>query len=100
MEAPDLLEHWKENMPIFQTSPRPADPSHRIGTEFADRNPTLGPYNWWSWDPRKGALVSPKVSAEPLGQLVGGAIAAALPGLPDARVFVRPQPPSPWAPNP
>lgn len=46
IEGRDLHEHWRENLPLFNVNPRPADPSHRSGRDFAARNPDRGPY-WW-----------------------------------------------------
>ncbi len=43
-EARDLNEHWKENMPVFNISPRPRQPGRPSGKAFAARNPVRGPY--------------------------------------------------------
>jgi hypothetical protein len=52
----DLLEHWDENMPIFngdskEVPPRPS------GKRFAARNPTGTPYWSSEWNSKEGPLL-------------------------------------------
>src|SRR5206468_12653296 len=42
-EGRDLHEHWPENMPVFNVTPRVAQPQYRSGKDFAARNPAEGP---------------------------------------------------------
>src|SRR5437868_1691407 len=48
-QARGLVEHWRENMPVLNVTPRPRQPRHSTGKAFASRNPRAGPYSWWSW---------------------------------------------------
>jgi len=41
-EGRDLHEHWVENLPVFNVTPRAAQPPRRSGKEFAARNPDRG----------------------------------------------------------
>jgi hypothetical protein len=44
IEGRDLQEHWTENMPVFNVTPRPTQPKYPTGKAFADRNPRSDPY--------------------------------------------------------
>jgi hypothetical protein len=46
IEGRDLHEHWEENMPVFNVSPRVEMPPRSTGRRFAARNPKAGPYEW------------------------------------------------------
>src|SRR5215216_602583 len=39
IEGRDLHEHWPDNMPVFNVTPRPAEPPYPSGKRFAARNP-------------------------------------------------------------
>jgi hypothetical protein len=95
IEGRHLHEHWRENMPVFMTSPRP-QPPHPSGQRFADRNPDRGPYWWLDFSPQAGAQLLPNVSAPALHELLDGVEAEVLAedaGLSD---YVPPRAPSPW----
>jgi hypothetical protein len=75
-EARDLNEHWVENIPVFNQTPRPRDPGYPSGKRFAARNPRAGPYNWWMWNGDTGPMVTPNVSGLQVRTLADEAIAA------------------------
>jgi hypothetical protein len=54
----DLLEHWDENMPVFNSRPK-GIPPRPSGKRFAERNPTATPYWSSAWDSKKGPLLFP-----------------------------------------
>lgn len=62
----DLLEHWDENMPIFNGNLKgvPLRPS---GKRFAERNPAATPYWPSAWNSKEGPLLFP--SGPPAGEL-------------------------------
>jgi hypothetical protein len=94
IETRDLLEHWTENMPVFNVTPRPRQPGYRSGKDFAGRNAEHGPYCWWSWNALRGPLVTPNVSGEQLRLFVDDTVEAALTVRPDMAEYVLPSPPS------
>ena len=78
IETRDLVEHWTENMPVFNVTPLPRRPGYRSGKDFAARNPDHGPYCWWSWNASRGAMATPNVSADQLRELVDATITTAV----------------------
>jgi hypothetical protein len=70
MEGRDLNEHWTENLPVFNVTPR-VEPSRRSGKDFAARNPSTGPYNWLAWDGKRGPRLLPNVTAFAVHELSG-----------------------------
>lgn len=70
IEGRDLHEHWPENLPVFNVTPRVAQPRYPSGKNFADRNPDRGPYWWLGWSNKTGAQLLPHVSAAALHQLL------------------------------
>jgi hypothetical protein len=92
----DLVEHWAENMPVFNVTPRVEQPKHRSGKQFATRNPGRGPYGQISWNPKTGAQLLPQVSAPRLHHLLDAVEAEVLEQDPVLRVYVPPHAPSPW----
>lgn len=96
IEARDLVEHWTENMPVFNVTPRPRQPGYRSGKDFASRNPEHGPYSWWSWNSAQGPLVTPNVFGHQLHELVTTTIDAALAVRPGMTEYVPAVAPSPW----
>ena len=62
-EVRDPATHWVENMPIFNSRPRPREPKFQTGKSFAARNRKGGPYCWWRWASDKGAMLTPNVAA-------------------------------------
>ena len=59
----DMLEHWLDNMPVFNQHPRPRQPAHRSGKRFAQNHPDRSPYNWLAWDSGVGPRLSTTVTA-------------------------------------
>jgi hypothetical protein len=55
----DLLEHWDENMPIFNGNSKEVPP-RPSGKRFAARNPTGTPYWSSEWNSKEGPLLFPK----------------------------------------
>jgi hypothetical protein len=95
-EGRDLVEHWPDNLPVFNVHPRREEPLRRSGKDFAERNPRHGPYNWLSWSNVTGARVLPNVSAPALRELLDAVQAEVLASDPELARFVPPRAPSPW----
>lgn len=67
----DLLEHWHENMPIFNVKPRQSEPKYPSGKAFTERNPGRSPYWWLYWDSKENQTgVTINVSARAVYELV------------------------------
>jgi hypothetical protein len=82
-------------MPVFNVTPRPAQPQHyRSGRTFAARDPRGGPD--WGFTGKEGALLLPHVSAPALHDLLDAVEAEALDSDPSLSSFVPPRAPSPW----
>jgi hypothetical protein len=97
IEGRDLHEHWVENLPVFNTTPRPTENlRHRSPKDFDARNPMRGPYDWLAWDNKQGALLLPHVSAAELHELVDEAESEVLALDSTLQRFVPLRPPSPW----
>jgi hypothetical protein len=96
IEGRDLHEHWDENVPIFNVTPRPADPPRRSGKEFAARNPKTGPYWWLGFSHKSGAELLPNVSSLEVHELLDAVEAEVLRANPALSRFVPPRAPSPW----
>ncbi|HEV7567195.1 MAG TPA: hypothetical protein VGO31_14695 [Microbacteriaceae bacterium] len=97
IEGRDLLEHWVDNLPVFNVSPRQREPRHRSGREFAARNPDNGPYWWLDWNGKEGAKLMPHVSAHAVHDVLDAVEAEVLAdGRPELASFVPPRAPSPW----
>jgi hypothetical protein len=95
-EGRDLHEHWTENMPVFNVTPRPRQPRHRSGRDFASRNTKSGPYFWPRWGNETGAQLLPHVSAPALHELLDEVEAEVLSSRPELARFVPQRAPSPW----
>jgi hypothetical protein len=92
----DLLEHWDENMPVFNVQPRPREPKYPSGKGFAARNPVAGPYDWWTWESQRGAMVTPQVSGPEVRAIADAVIRRVLDTRPGLEEFVEPDGVSPW----
>ncbi|MBA3432470.1 MAG: hypothetical protein H0U08_00080 [Actinobacteria bacterium] len=92
----DLLEHWKENMPIFNAHPMPKVPSHGSGKGFADRYKRGGPFDAISWSNIDGATVLPSLSAQGLHEIIDAVEGEAVGAHPELAAFIPPRAPSPW----
>ena len=62
-EVRDLVTHWRDNMPVFNTHPQSQAPPRKTGRSYATRNPGKTPYSWFSWTSRRGAMLTTNVSA-------------------------------------
>jgi hypothetical protein len=93
IEGRDLHEHWDENMPIFNVTPRPTQPRFPTGKAFAARNPDRGPYWWLGWNSKTGARLLPNVPAPALHELLDGVEAEILGDRPELGRFVPPRSP-------
>jgi hypothetical protein len=96
IEGRDLLEHWVDNLPVFNVSPPPKSPPRRSGRDFAARNPDRGPYWWLSWNSKQGAMLMPNVPAPAVHELLDAVEAEVLADDPSFASFVPPRAPSPW----
>jgi hypothetical protein len=52
IDGRDLHEHWKENVPVLNVTPRVAQPGYPSGKSFATRHPETSPYWWLAWSSR------------------------------------------------
>ncbi|WP_344933049.1 hypothetical protein [Sphaerisporangium flaviroseum] len=96
-ESRDLHEHWDENMPAFNTTPRPRQPQFPSGRAFADRNPHRGPYYPDAWSNHGGAKITPNVSATQLRGVLDAVEAYVLEQYPELQKYLRPRSEaSPW----
>lgn len=95
-EGRHLHEHCVENAPVFNVTPRPREPKHRSGKAFAARNPDRGPYWWFNWTNKTGALLLPNVSTPALHQLLDDVEAEVLATDESWIEYVPPRAPSPW----
>jgi hypothetical protein len=93
----DLHEHWVENMPIFNATPRPAEPRYPSGKRFAARNPRDSAYYWLSWSSDKGPELLPDVAAAAVHDLLDRVERHVLASNDSLRRFIPPRAPSPWA---
>ncbi len=96
IEGRDLNEHWTENMPVFNVTPRVAQPKYPSGQNFAARNARKGPYDWLAWGNTTGALLMPNVSAPALHELLDAVEAEVIANDSSLARFVPPRAPSPW----
>lgn len=95
-EVRDLITHWRDNMPVFRSRPRPRQPKYPTGRSFAARNGDRGPYCWWAWEGRRGAMLTPNVAAADARDAIRVVERAVLAADPDLARFVPPEAPSPW----
>ena len=92
----DLVEHWVENAPVFNVTPRPRQPTHPSGLAFAERNPDRGPYFPLAWNPKEGPSLLPHVSAPALRELLDAVEAEVLAADPTLASYVPPRERSTW----
>ena len=91
----DLVEHWQDNMPIFNVHPRTETPKHTSGREFAALNPSKGPYGFW-WNSTVGPMLLPNVPASDLRALIDRVKARVSADHPTMAEFFRDWAQSPW----
>jgi hypothetical protein len=96
IEGRDLHEHWPDNLPVFNVTPRQVQPPYPSGQRFAARNPKSGPYWWLGWGNKTGARLLPNVSAPALHELLDAVEADVLSQDAALARFVPPRAPSPW----
>jgi hypothetical protein len=96
VQGRDLHEHWSENMPVFNVTPRPRQPSRPSGRAFAAQNPRSSPYNWLNWSNKTGPLLLPNVSGPHLHTLLDRVEESVLATNPSLGRFLSPRPPSSW----
>lgn len=96
IEGRDLHEHWVENMPVFNVTPRVIRPQYPTGQSFAARNPGHGPYWWLDWSNKTGARIMPNVPAPGFHDLLDAIEAEILSDDPELGDCVPPRAPSPW----
>lgn len=83
-------------MPVFNVTPRVAEPPHRSGKDFADRNPKRGPYSWLGWSNKTGAMLLPHVPAPALHEFLDAVEAEVLRDDETLSSYVPARAPSPW----
>jgi hypothetical protein len=92
----DLLEHWDENMPVFNTRPRGVPP-RLSGQRFAGRNPSATPYWSSTWNSTKGPLLFPSgPSASELHKTLDRVEASVLSRRPELTEFIPARTVQPW----
>ncbi len=96
VDGRNLHEHWDENMPIFNVTPRPAEPTHGSGKNFAKRNPDRSPFSRLNWNSTEGAMVLPKVPASVMYEIVDRVEEAVTEKDATLRRFILDPAPSPW----
>ena len=92
----DLLEHWDENMPVFNVSPRQTTPPRRSGEEYASDNPDFSPYGQIRWNNSDGPMLGSRIPAAKLHSfldVVQEEVQAQSPSLAD---YIPSRIPSPW----
>jgi len=99
-EGRDLMEHWPENEPVFNTHPRTKEPPRSTGRRFAERNPGRTPYVWLHWTNTDGAMLMPHVPASALHGIIDRAQRRVLDSDVTMKQYVTPRPPSPWVDEP
>lgn len=92
----DLHEHWIDNMPVFNVTPRQKKPPRASGKGFAKRNPGRSPYGWLGWSSKVGPKVLPEVPASTVHELLDAAEEWAVSVSPDFADFRLPRAESPW----
>jgi hypothetical protein len=95
IDGRNLHEHWREQLPVFNVSPRPEEPK-LSGKSFAARNPEKSPFWWLRWNLKAGAQLMPQVSAPQLHQLLDATEAEVLAEDAALSEYVPPRAPSPW----
>ncbi len=96
IEGRDLHEHWVENLPVFNVTPRQTQPGYPSGRSFAERHPDRGPYDWLSWSNKTGARLMPNVSAPALHKVLDDVEAEVVRDAPALARFIPARAPSPW----
>lgn len=92
----DLLEHWDENMPVFNSFPRQMTPPRPPGKRYASDNPESSPYGQIRWNGSHGPILGSWLPAEKLHEfldVVQEEVHARSPSLMD---YVPKRAPSPW----
>lgn len=92
----DLLEHWDENMPIFNQRPRPRDPKFATGRNYAERYEDHSPFSFGAWRGDEGPLLTPDLSVAELHSILDEVEAQILTAAPHMRQYLKEPPPSPW----
>jgi hypothetical protein len=96
VEGRDLLEHWDENMPVFNAQPRARQAGRKTGNAFAERNPRHGPYWWLGWDYKVGPKLLPHVPSASVRALLDEVEACVLQDAPELSEYLLPRSDSPW----
>ena len=83
-------------MPLFNVTPRAAEPRFQSGKTFAARNPTRSPYTWLGWRSKTGAMLLPHVAAPQLHDLLDAIEIEVLREDETLRSYIPARAPSPW----
>jgi hypothetical protein len=92
----DLLEHWDENMPVFNIRPRQADPGRKSGREYARKYPDSTPYGNIRWNSADGPLLGSGVTAMQLHALLDDVQARTVAQHPSLESYIPNRARSPW----
>jgi hypothetical protein len=92
----DLLEHWDENMPVFNISPRQTTPPRKSGKEYASDNPDSSPYGQIRWNGSEGPILGFRVPAEKLHRLLDAVQEEVQARSPSLAEYIPSRAPSPW----
>ena len=96
VQARDLHEHWRENMPIFNVTPRQRQSKYRCAQAYAARYSRRSPYDPLARNSGRGALVTPDVPAPALHRILDRLQRAVLKADPELARLVPGRHESPW----
>lgn len=91
-----LLEHWDENMPVFNVEPREVEPRYRSGKEYALANPSTTPYGSIRWNSSDGPTLGSDITAAHLHAFLDDAQARAVVQHPGLEDYIPERRRSPW----
>jgi hypothetical protein len=94
LDVRNLLEHWDENMAIFNTTPQ-GSPT-RQSERFAATHPDITPYSSFQWDSKVGPKLLPSVAASVVRRALDAVDAWVLGRQPSLEEYVPPSQASPW----
>jgi len=92
----DLLEHWDENMPVFNVHPQRRPAPRRSGKLFKAKNEGQTPYSAFAWNSIEGPLLIAGVPASMLHSLLDEVEAEVIRDRPEMIEFIPERVPSPW----
>lgn len=95
--ARNLIEHWQEHMPTFNSTPRPQlSTKYPSASAFAVVNPTGTPFSSLEWGSTVGPKLLPRVTADEVKRVVEAVTARLVLDHPNLAPFFHEWEPSPW----